>query len=187
MLLTYSMSFSQKGFDVIRKAEKKINQGNYNKALKLLNKADSMNYGFCGNAWMEARAAIAFNKTKIAAAQGEYLLAANELNKMSYSFYHQEDIDSLKMTYLLKTIDKEIMRNEIDSCLNLISTIENEYFYVGLYLDVDFIQNPFHITYETLTSVRKDTFIQTDKNASLSNIERFRASIRNQSFYRLLL
>jgi hypothetical protein len=55
--LSCSISFAQ-DYGTIRKAERKINQKEYAKALKLLNRAEKQDYGFCGNAYLEAELMI---------------------------------------------------------------------------------------------------------------------------------
>ena len=176
--------YGQKGFGVIKRAEKKIEQGKYDKAEKLLKKADSMNYGFCGNAWIDAREAIAENRIKIFNAKGEYLMAANTLNAIN--FYHGENLDSLKMAYFIKALDKNLIKKEIDSCINLITTLDSIDFITGLDLNVNFSNTPFTITYKTLRSVRRDTFVQTETNKNTPLLERFKNSLIRQPFYMLL-
>jgi len=186
IIFVVSMTYlnSQEGFDVIRRAEKKIDHGNYEKALKLLEKADSMNYGFCGNAWIEAREAIVLNRIKIYDAKGEHLKAANALN--SANLYYGENLDSLKIAYFIKTIDKEQIKREIDSCINLISTLDSIDFLMGLEFNVTFSDTPFIISHNTLESVRRYTFDQTETNKNTLLLDRFKSSLRRQSFYLLL-
>lgn len=52
MLLT-QLSFSQ-DYSLLRKAEKKLEKKEYDKALRLLNRAEKADYGFCGTAYIEA-------------------------------------------------------------------------------------------------------------------------------------
>lgn len=175
---------SQNGFKVIQKAEKKIEQGNLDRANKLLNKADSMDYGFCGNAWMEARDLIALNRIKILESKGQYLQAANTLNQ-EHLFYGS-NLDSLKMTYFLKVIDKSKIKSEIDSCINRLYSIDSVDFLGGYSFNVNFSDEPFYLSYETLRNIKRQTFLTTDKNKDLSNLDRFKLAIREQSFYLLL-
>jgi tetratricopeptide (TPR) repeat protein len=176
--------FCQEGFDVIRRAEKKIEQGKLEKALKLLDKAGSMNYGFCGNAWIDAREAIVLNQVKIYDAKGEYLMAANTIN--SAYLYFGENLDSLKMAYFIKSIDKESIKRELDSCINLITTLDSVSFLRGFEFNVTFSNTPFFISHKTLDSVRRDTFIQTETNKNTPLLDRFKNSLRSQPFYQLL-
>ncbi len=184
-IIQINITWSQNGFKVIRKAEKQIEKGNLTKALKLLDKANSMDYGFCGNAWNEAEEAIAFNRVKIYDATGEFLKAANELNSINY--YYRENLDSLKIVYFIKDIDKQIIKREIDSCIATINNLDSIDFYFGLDLNVNFSEKPFHISYETLKIVRKDIFMLTDENKNVSMLNRFQLSLNKQPFYLLLL
>ena len=176
--------YSQDGFDVIQRAEKKIENGKYEKALKLLEKADSMNYGFCGNTWIEAREAISFNRFKIFDAKSEYLQAANTLNSINLNY--SENIDSLKMSYFIKAVGKKIIKHEVDSCINLISSIDSIDFILGFELKVLFSNQPFQLSYDTFRTVRRDTFIQIESNKDILPLERFKNSLRRQPFYLLL-
>lgn len=176
--------YGQEGFDIIRQAEKKIEQGKYEKAETLLKRADSMNYGFCGNAWIEARDAIALNRVKILDAKGEHLQAANVLN--SANLYYGENLDSLKMTYFIKALNKDSIKKEIDSCLNLITTLDSINFWMELELNVAFSDTPFIISHSTLREAKRDTFLQTEANKDIPLLDRFKGSIRRQPFYLLL-
>ena len=53
LLVLYQSSFSQ-DFSLIQKAEKKLEEKDYGSALRLLNRAEQTDYGFCGNAKMDA-------------------------------------------------------------------------------------------------------------------------------------
>jgi tetratricopeptide (TPR) repeat protein len=180
-----SQLYGQNGFNVIRRAEKKIEQGKFEKAEKLLKKADSMSYGFCGNAWVEAKESIALNRVKIFDAKGEYLNAANTLNSVFY--YYEKNVDSLKVMYFLKTLDKDFMKKEIDSCINLITSLDSDDFLNGIELNVSFSNSPFIISYNTLISIRKDMYLQTEDNKNTPFLDRFKGSLRRQPFYMLLL
>jgi hypothetical protein len=53
VLALYQLTFSQ-DYSLVNKAEKKINEKDYKKALRLLNRAENADYGFCGTAKIEA-------------------------------------------------------------------------------------------------------------------------------------
>lgn len=57
LLFSSSICFSQ-SYDLVKKAEKKIIEKDYTKALKLLNRALLADYGFCGTAKIEAEIEI---------------------------------------------------------------------------------------------------------------------------------
>ena len=54
ILFLATEGIAQEGYDIIRLAEKKIAKGKLDRAEKLLDWAAESDYGFCGNAWMEA-------------------------------------------------------------------------------------------------------------------------------------
>lgn len=184
LLLIPNLIYSQKGFKVIRKAENKIKHGHYSKALKLLNKADTMDYGFCGNAWSEADEAIALNRIKIYRTQGGSLIAANELNKLNVMF--SPNIDSLKVEYFALVFEKSRMKREIDSCIDLIPSIDSIDFMTGLKLGVKFSETPFIISYDSLLKIRVDMDQTYEANKDKGMLERFKISLYRQPFYRLL-
>lgn len=75
-------SFAQEGFKVIRKAEHKYKNGKNEKALSILIKAENMNYGFCGNSWMDANRAINLLRAKIYIDKKDYQMARNSLDSI---------------------------------------------------------------------------------------------------------
>lgn len=186
-LINTVFSSSQDGFKVIHKAENKIAHKKYNQALELLNKASTMDYGFCGNAWMEAKDKIALNRIIIYEVRGESLKAANELNNSHINFYNGENSDSLKMIHFLKTINKEIIKNQLDSAIKSLAVVDDQYFYSDFSLAVTFSEKPFYISYETMRSIRKKTYITNELNKNIPVLNRFKIAIKNQAFYSLLL
>lgn len=180
------ISFGQDGYKLIARTKNKIDRGNYTKALKLLDKADSMDYGFCGLAWVGAKQEIAFHRIRILAHNGEYLKAANELNRIDI-YEPDEDIDSLKMIYYLKSIDKEILKKEIDSCLESFKSLESLAADYELFLDVRFSEKPLKISYVNTMKIYVETFFPALKDKETLTIDRFRNSVMNRTFYKLLL
>lgn len=107
-------TFAQKGFKVIHKAEKKYDNRQNKKALKLLSKAEKMNYGFCGNAWMDADRAINLLRAKIYIDQENYQLARNSLDSIGWE-YKGDNLDSIRIrTYQLE-YGKDSLSNMIDT------------------------------------------------------------------------
>lgn len=184
--MIFFFSFGQEGLKVINRAGKEIDKGRYKKAAKLLDKADSMNYGFCGLAWIDAKQGIAFHRTKILAHNGEYLKAANELNRIDI-YEADEDMDSLKMDYFTKCIDKKILKHEIDSCLESIRSLENLEFDYELVLNTSFSEKPLKISYNNVMKIHVETFIPASRDKETVIIDRFRKAVRNLAFYKLLL
>jgi hypothetical protein len=93
---------AQDVFNVIKKAQAKFERGNSKKALKHLRKAETMDYGFCGNVWLEANHDINVLRFKIYYKQKEYLLARNSLDSIRL-VYENERFDSLRIrTYQLE-------------------------------------------------------------------------------------
>jgi len=187
LIFLFSMGslFAQDGFKLIYKAECQIEKGNLDKAMKLLIKADSMNYGFCGNAWIEARSSIALNKAKIMNAQGESLKAANLINNSSFMSSNQ-DVDSLKIAYYLETIEKQLIKREFDSCINEIKSMDQINFFEGIAFNVKFSENPFVLSLESFNEIFRSYRLNFNDKSEDEKLSLFKEIIREQPFYRLL-
>lgn len=178
--------YAQDGFRVIHKAEKKIEQGNYDRALKLLEKADSMDYGFCGNAWIEAEEVITINKAKIFSAQGDPMKAANLINEGGIFMIAPRD--SLKMAYYAQAVGKERLRREIDSCIERIPPPDSiDYFFSELRLNVSFCDQPIVLDYWAMNRVRIDMALHASEESDMPTVDRMKAALRRQDFYKPLL
>jgi len=68
----YATAFSQ-SYKTIKKAERKINGKEYAKALRLLNRALKEDYGFCGNAKIEAEIEVNALKLRLYRESGDYV------------------------------------------------------------------------------------------------------------------
>lgn len=115
LLLSLALpTFAQKGFKVVHKAEQKYENGQHKKALKLLSKAEKMNFGFCGNAWMDAERAINILKAKIYIDKKKYQLVRNSLDSIGWE-YRGDNLDSIRIrTYQLE-YGKDSLSNMIDT------------------------------------------------------------------------
>lgn len=109
-------TFAQKGFDIISKAEVKYEHGKYKSALKLLSKAENMNYGFCGNAWMDADRAIYLLRAKIYINKKEYQLARNSLDSIGWEF-NGDKFDSIRIRTYQMEYGKDSLSSMIDASL----------------------------------------------------------------------
>lgn len=176
---------SQKSLRLIKRAELKIENGKYDKALKFLDRAESISYGFCGVSVIEAQQEIAFNKLRIYDFRHEDLKAANKLNELSY--YFGRNLDSIKISYFIKAHGKGLVKKEIDSCLSNLNSIKFEDFYYEFPLNVLFSEKPFQLTSETMRILKISTYVNTDENKDIDPVIRFRNAVRNQPFYLLLI
>ncbi len=109
-------TFAQKGFKVIRKAENKFQNGRNDRALNLLSKAENMNYGFCGNAWMDADRAINLLRAKIYIDKREYQMARNSIDSISWE-YLGDNLDSIRIKTYLMEYGKDSLSAMLDSSL----------------------------------------------------------------------
>lgn len=106
--------YAQEGFKMIRKAEHKYENGHNNSALKLLSKAENMNYGFCGNASMDANRAINLLKAKIYINKKEYQMARNSLDSIGWE-HISDNLDSIRIRTYQMEYGKDSLSNMIDS------------------------------------------------------------------------
>lgn len=109
-------TFAQEGFKVIHKAEQKYENGKKKRALYLLSKAEKMNYGFCGNAWMDANRAINLLRATIYIDQKDYQLARNSLDSIGWE-YRGDNFDSIRIRTYQMEYGKDSLSNMIDSSL----------------------------------------------------------------------
>ena len=119
LLLTLTISlhaFSQNGFELISKAENRYAHGHTNSALRLLDKAEKVNYGFCGNAWSDAKRAIILLRAEIYIQQQEYQLARNSVDAISYG-YLKDNFDSIRIRTYQMEYGKDSLSSMIDTSL----------------------------------------------------------------------
>ncbi|MDB2656440.1 hypothetical protein N9Y60_00135 [Crocinitomicaceae bacterium] len=186
ILIISFFGYNQEGYDYIRKAERKIEAGKVDQALILLDKADSAEYGFCGNAWIEAREAIALNRVKIAALEEDPIKAAKIVWNITdlYSVRY----DSLKITSLIQAYGREEVKKGIDEVLDSF-VLDPSVFSLLADLKVQFSFNDdyyFIQIGEVIDNYYGEKFaLREDRNTF--NRELFQAKFREESFYQLLL
>jgi hypothetical protein len=105
--------FAQRGYKVIKKAENKIKSKDYFKAIKLLNKAEKMDYGFCGNARLVADFEIDSLRFTAYHEQKKFELARTSLDSL-FSFGVREDLDSLKVLTYQKEYGEKFLKDIIE-------------------------------------------------------------------------
>jgi len=108
--------FAQKGFKLITKAELKYEQGKNTKALKLLSKAENMNYGFCGNAWMDASFSINLLRVKIHFKNNDYQAARDCLDSVNWRA-DGDYLDSIRIRTYQMEFGKDSLSKMIDVSL----------------------------------------------------------------------
>lgn len=113
-----------KEFDLVREAEKIHSQGNLEKALDLLDQAQYVDYGSCGNSYMEANSLITDSKCRIYIEKGQYKLAREILNS---SNSYGGTLDSLRIRSYQLEIGLDSLSNMIDSSLSKVTFEADNY------------------------------------------------------------
>ncbi|MDI9308815.1 MAG: hypothetical protein QM535_01270 [Limnohabitans sp.] len=116
LLLLNQLSFSQ-DYSLLRKAEKKLEKKEYDKALRLLNRAEKADYGFCGNASIEALYKIDSLKLRLFKESKDLIGLQKFLDNINFEFnerYSKERI-FLALNFYKK---EELKRLLIESILN---------------------------------------------------------------------
>lgn len=146
LLFLANECIAQEGYDLIRLAEKKIAKGKLDRAEVLLDWAAESDYGFCGNAWIEANELITIHRSKIYALRGKYLEAANILNDSMSNWSY--NVDCLKMTYYSKAIGREKVYHEMDSLIQQKGGMDEILDYGGEEIEfkTSFATNPINLT-----------------------------------------
>ena len=135
ILLISSSSFAQKefkgdhndGYRCIRKAKKHYGKGNFKKSLSFLDKADQMDYGFCGNAWMDASEGINSLRSMNYIKLGNYHLARNYLDSI-ISFTNPSKFDSLRWVSYQLEIGADSLSKIIDTSLENIVFVDSGFY-----------------------------------------------------------
>ena len=117
-LFTFFLTTNLLGQDYkyIRKAERLINSNiNLNRAIKLLDKAENVNYGFCGNAWATAFWNINYLKARAYDKKEQYSMALAHLDSIKGCSFGGdcESSDALKYEILGKVFDNDEIKKAL--------------------------------------------------------------------------
>ena len=118
----YKYNYKQ-GYNFIKKAQKKLQNGNLSKAKKCIANAKNSNYGFCENAWIESYGRINIIEVQILNIQKKYdsaLVVLDSLNGCAFGADCSAR-DSLKVITLFLKFGKEKV---IDS-FKKVNTVNN--------------------------------------------------------------
>lgn len=109
-------SFSQ-SYKTIHKAEKAIDQKNYDKALRLLDKAEKQDYGFCGTAWLEAKIMITELRFRAYKEKGDKNELEKLLNEVNPFFEFNNSYSKERLALALDTYTKDEIDTRIKQAL----------------------------------------------------------------------
>lgn len=183
-LLNVPIFFGQKGFKKIHKAEKLIQRNKLNRAMKLLCQADSMDYGFCGNAIIAAQNDISFYKAEIYYRKKDYKNALATMSNFEFGFtnINYDERDSLLVLYAIGLYGKEKVKQDLDSALIQMKKFDFFEFYKVTNLKVAFLDKALTVDLESL----RKNIVDTNKTDT-EKLELVKNHIREKAFYKLLL
>lgn len=130
---------AQDGFKIIRKAEKQFEKKHYQKTLNLLAKADTADYGFCGNAHAQADNHINFLYAKTYMAMNQY---ANARKHLKYNTFcgNRYQIDSMIWVSYQMQYGKDSLSKMVDVSL---SQANMEYTQLEYYIHIPLTNGDF--------------------------------------------
>jgi tetratricopeptide (TPR) repeat protein len=180
------LSYCQSGYHYIEKAEKKIQSGKLNRALRLLELADSSDYGFCGNAWASAYDAIALKRARIYKLQGKPTEAAKAIWNVGGPLVFEQH-DSLKVAYLVEAYGIKEVRKGIDLAIDSLASdtvFSNTYYPYNLTVYFSFSDQAFGLSYRDIRDAYRA--LQFEAENFDDNMDYFLEAIRKQPFYQLV-
>lgn len=113
-VIIYQNVYSQDPFKILDKAERVSNKGNYEKALKKIDRAERIVYCTCGLCGIELNRRANLLRYVIYNNLGEYQLSRQFLDSIDFG---NEQIDSLKVLSYQNEYGKEFLSSKIDSSL----------------------------------------------------------------------
>lgn len=192
-MLLLSNAFGQNGFKLIQKAQRNAKFNFDKRALNLLSKADSANYGFCGNAWAEGTSEIAKLRAII------YRKQPNpEKLRMAYNLYNTEVVltygftgnyegyNETNVMYAIDAFGKEKVREALE--IFMVDFIENKelkFNHVTNLMEVptNFMEHPLHLIFDN-SFVFSENILQSKSPLEVRKliIERFKKEL----FFKLI-
>lgn len=128
-ICTLSVGWSQKsGWDIMRKADTLLKHGNTKRIPRLLKRASKADYGFCGNAHMEAALEMERIWGKYYALLGDTAEALKHLLPYVYNngFAPNEEVVDLAFQLLLESCGSQALRNDYVRALDSLSISSTE-------------------------------------------------------------
>jgi len=128
-IFTLSMSWSQKsGWDIMRKADTLLEHGNTKRVPRLLKRASKADYGFCGNAHMQAALEMECIWGKYYALQGDTAEALKHLLPYVYNnaFAPNEEVVDLAFELLQESLGSQALYNSYVKALDSLAAHNGE-------------------------------------------------------------
>lgn len=169
--LFFSFGYCQ-DYSLIRRAEKKINAKEYKKALRLLNRAEHADYGFCGNARMEAVSEINRLHLRLYKETNDLENLARFLNKIDLEF---DTFYSKERIYLaLHYFTKEELHLSI---LGEMAHVENKFFdtTINLKIKKDYILKLQFNYYDIISKAESEKISFSDALIKIYETSEYRA------------
>ncbi|MBB4807790.1 hypothetical protein HNP38_003106 [Chryseobacterium defluvii] len=178
----YKYSYKE-GYGFLAEAQKMIKEDKIKSAKILINKAKRTNYGFCGNAWIDANSQITLLEVQVLNKENNYDQSLNILDSLDECSYGADcdTRDYLKIETLILKFGKEKVKNAFKN-VNKVSII-NDYDYGESYSA--FIKD---LNYNFNFTARQIIFVDENGKKVPKNVtdNEFLNIAQNQPFYSLL-
>lgn len=177
---------------IVLRAVKQFEKDKPSKCLKLLEKAESKSRAFCGFTHINTDEVTANLRHSIYLNQGDTLNALKSILNCG-ALDNTEDVDSLKISYLLKFISKEELKKQIDVQLlemfNRKAELQINKFSIGFnifYLNLVFASEELKFSFSeyTLETLERKRLAEVIAGNTTYDEMRF---IKDLPFYRMLL
>ena len=146
ILITFTNSLLAQDYSYIRKAEKLIDKNtNLPRAMELLDKAEKVDYGFCGNAWATAFWNINYLRARGYYQLGKSRLALAQLDSIEGCSFGGdcEKSDSLKLHIIKETFGKELVIKSFDTIADSLIVLDSAFF--GLKICIPILTTDYQI------------------------------------------
>lgn len=173
------------GSSHLQKAKQHIALGKYAKANRHLNKALKADYGFCGNAYLNAKEEIFHCRIQMLPTQNQPRKALKNLDKISCEMTTCEVTDSLRVAILTTMYGKQTVATGIESALehvpdNYFPWVEGEF-----ELMVDFHPDPIvvHTPFDYFRYAKEESIAAEQQGTPLSPKQQWLVAMKKMPFY----
>lgn len=164
-VLLFSFVCYSQDYRLLNTAEKKLNEKKYDKALNILTKAEKGNYGFCGNAKVDAQSRINSLKLRLFKESGNDEGMKDFLDHIDSNYEYNTSIFSIERIKLaLKTFSKEELNIKIIEAIQHFKhhewNFERDFECITLQLDSNYSLRLQFNNISTIANLKNDAFTE---------------------------